>query len=191
MIMQLAGNGTENEDLCAYLEGLRQNFDRLENGFQTGNTVADTLLNMKYHEAVELIPDIEIFAENLLFPKELLIQSYDMGVILGNALDNAIEACRKCKEEDGKQRTFIRISSLLKGKMFFMEVENSFTGKLVRKKNVEFPVTDKGDRNAHGMGFLNMKNTAEKYHGGVDWSAKDKIFTLTVMMQNEKEVSKC
>ena len=70
--------------------------------------------------------------------------------------------------------------------MFFIEVENSFDGKITRKKYCEFPVTDKKDKKAHGIGLSNIKNTAEKYHGGVDWSAENKKFTLTVMLQNER-----
>lgn len=186
VIMQLAENGAENENLRVYLEEINHSFQWLEPRFHTGNGVADILLNMKYHEAIEHMPDLQICAENLLLPEKLHIRSFDLGVILGNALDNAIEACRKCKEEDLTKEIFVRISSFTKGRMFFIEVENSFTGKLLRCNNSEFPVTNKGDRNSHGMGFLNMKNTAEKYHGGVDFSVNGKVFTLTVMMQNEE-----
>ncbi len=190
VIMQLAENGAENEKLRVYLEEINHSFQWLEPRFHTGNGVADILLNMKYHEAIEHMPDLQICAENLLLPEKLHIRSFDLGVILGNALDNALEACRKCKEEDLTKEIFVRISSFTKGRMIFVEVENSFTGKLLRCNNSEFPMTDKGDRNSHGMGFLNMKNTAEKYHGGVDFSVNGKVFTLTVMMQNE-EVRKC
>ena len=69
--------------------------------------------------------------------------------------------------------------------MFFIEVENSFDGKINRKKYSEFPVTDKKDKKAHGIGLSNIKKTGEKYHGGVDLISENKKFTLTVMLQNE------
>lgn len=125
-------------------------------------------------------------AEHLLFPDNLLIQSYDIGIILGNALDNAIEACRKLEENEPNAETFIRLSSFPKGKMIFIEIENSFDGKVIRKRQSEFPVTDKADREAHGIGFANIKNAAEKYHGAVDWSVNNKVFTLLIMMRNER-----
>lgn len=184
VIMQLAGK--EEEELQTYLAELNQNFDRLEFQFKTGNTVVDTLLNMKYHEAIRTIPDIRIDAERLLFSDEMHIQSYDIGVMIGNALDNAIEACRRLKKEDPEAETFIRISTFKKGKMIFIEVENSFNGKVVKKKQSEFPVTDKTDKRAHGIGFLNIKHTAEKYHGAVDWSVDGKVFILSVMMKDER-----
>ncbi len=186
VIMELAGK--EEEELQTYLAELNQNFDRLEFQFKSGNTVVDTLLNMKYHEAVRTMPDIQIEAEHLLFPDNLLIQSYDIGIILGNALDNAIEACRKLEKNEPNAETFIRLSSFLKGKMIFIEIENSFDGKVIRKRQSEFPVTDKADREAHGIGFANIKNAAEKYHGAVEWSVNNKVFTLSVMLKNERRI---
>lgn len=186
VIMQLAGK--EEEELQTYLAELNQNFDRLEFQFKTGNTVVDTLLNMKYHEVIRMIPDIRIDAERLLFSENMNIQSYDVGVIIGNALDNAIEACKKLKSEKQDAETFIRISTFKKGKMIFIEVENSFNGKVVKKKQSEFPVTDKTDKREHGIGFLNIKHTAEKYHGAVDWSVDGKVFILSVMMKDERRI---
>ena len=182
VIMQLAGR--EEAELQTYLSELNQNFDNLEFQFKTGNTVVDTLLNMKYHEAIRIIPDIRIDAERLLFSDEMHIQSYDIGVMIGNALDNAMEACRKLKAEDPEAETFIRLTSFQKGKMIFIEVENSFNGRVVKKKQSEFPVTDKTDKREHGIGLLNIKHTAEKYHGAVGWSVDGKVFTLSVMMKN-------
>ena len=182
VIMQLAGS--EEAELQPHLSELNQNFDNLEFQFKTGNTVVDTLLNMKYHEAIRIIPDIRIDAERLLFSDEMHIQSYDIGVMIGNALDNAMEACRKLKAEDPEAETFIRLTSFQKGKMIFIEVENSFNGRVVKKKQSEFPVTDKTDKREHGIGLLNIKHTAEKYHGAVDWSVDGKVFTLSVMMKN-------
>lgn len=186
VIMQLAGK--EKAELQTYLLELDQNFNRLEFQFKTGNTVVDILLNMKYHEVIRTIPDIQIDAERLLFSEDIYIQSYDIGVIIGNALDNAMEACKKLKEEKTEAETFIWLSCFKRGKMLFIEVENSFNGKVVKKKQSEFPVTNKTDEKAHGIGLVNIKHTAEKYHGAVDWSVNGKVFTLSVMMKNERRI---
>ncbi len=55
---------------------------------------------MKYHEAVRDMPDLRMDADKLLLPQGVQIHSYDIGVILGNAVDNAIEACRKLKAKE-------------------------------------------------------------------------------------------
>lgn len=132
VIMQLAGNnGSEShEELQNYLSELNQTMDRLEFQYKTGNSVVDVLLNMKYHELARTMPEVLLNAEQLLFPKNLKIQGYDIGIIIGNALDNAIEACKKLKEKDSRAETFITLSSFSRGKMFFIEVENSFDWKI-------------------------------------------------------------
>ena len=183
LIMQLAAG--KEEELQAYLEELNETMDRLEFRFKTGNTVVDTLLNMKYHEIASTVPDLRMDVEGLQFPEKLFIQSYDIGIIIGNALDNAIEACRKLKVKDPDAEAFIRINSFQKRELFFLKVENSFDGKVVRKPQNEFPVTDKADRENHGIGLANIKSTAEKYQGTMDFKAKGRVFILSVMMKNE------
>lgn len=182
-----AGKGeVENEELQAYLADLNQSFENLEVRFKTGNTVVDTLLNMKYHEAVRDVPDLKMDADKLLFPQGLNIHSYDIGVILGNAVDNAIEACRKLKAKEPEADAFIRLSSLQKGSLLILKVENSFDGRLVQRRHEEFPITDKADKKSHGIGLANIKSTAEKYQGTMDFKVKDRVFILSVMMKNER-----
>ncbi len=182
LIMQLAAG--KEEELKAYLEELNETMDRLEFRFKTGNTVVDTLLNMKYHEIASTVPDLRMDVEGLQFPEKLFIQSYDIGIVIGNALDNAIEACLKVKEPDAE--AFIRISSFQKRELFFLKVENSFDGKVVRKPQNEFSVTDKADRENHRIGLANIKSTAEKYQGTMDFKVNGRVFILSVMMKNER-----
>ena len=184
VIMQLAAG--KEEGLQAYLEELSRTMDRLEFRFKTGNTVVDTLLNMKYHEIAGTVPDLRMDVEGLQFPEKLSIQSYDIGIILGNALDNAIEACRKLKAIEPDAEVFIRISSFQKRELFFLKVENSFDGRVVRRPQNEFPVTDKADRENHGIGMVNIKSTAEKYQGTMDFKVNGRVFILSVMMKNER-----
>ncbi|MCM1236842.1 MAG: GHKL domain-containing protein, partial [Ruminococcus flavefaciens] len=176
----------EDGGLQEYLADLNQTFDRLDMRFRTGNMVADTLLNMKYHEAVRLMPNLKMDTDNLRFPQDLKIHSYDIGIILGNAVDNAVRACGKLKENEPEAELFIRFQSLQKGNLLILKVENSFDGKLLKKPQAEFPITDKTDRENHGIGLANIKNTVEKYHGTLDYMVKGRVFILSMMMKNER-----
>lgn len=181
---------SENEELQAYLSELNNTFDSLDFRFKTGNSVIDTLLNMKYHEALRIIPDLQVDVKQLLLPCDLDIQSYDIGVILGNALDNAIEACRKLKEKEPEAKTFIRLSSFRKDKLLIFKIENSFDGTLKRKRQTGLPETNKTNRKVHGIGLANIKNTAEKYQGTMDYKIDGRVFILSVMMKNERSIEK-
>ncbi len=184
VILQLS---REEGKLQEYLADLNRTFERLDMHFCTGNTVADILLNMKYHEAVRLIPDLQMDTDRLLFPQDLKIHSYDIGIILGNAVDNAVRACRRLKEKEPEANAFIRFSSVQKGNFLVLKVENSFDGKLVRRPREYFPATDKEDKENHGMGFTNIKNTVEKYKGTMDYMVKDRVFILSMMMKNDTQ----
>lgn len=175
-----------NGELQSYLSELNRTLEKLEVRFKTGNTVVDTLLNMKYHEAVREVPELKMDVDQMLFPQDMQIRSYDIGVILGNALDNAIEACRKLKRDGKGADAFIRLSSLQKGKLLILKVENSFDGRLAAKRQDEFPATDKTDKNSHGIGLSNIKSTAEKYQGTMDFKIEGKVFILSVMMKDER-----
>ena len=106
VVERLAGKDTKQSEgqsvgeLQSYLAELNRTMKNMESRFQTGSVVADILLEMKCHEAQQNMPDLKVDAEGLLFSDSLLIQSYDNGVILGNALDNALEACRKMRERN-------------------------------------------------------------------------------------------
>ncbi len=185
-VIQRLSKGEGNRELQEYLSELNKGLEKLETRFRTGNTVVDTLLNMKYHEAVRDVPDLKVDADQLLFPQEIGIHSYDIGVILGNAVDNAIEACRKLKAKEPAADAFIRISSLQKGNLLILKVKNSFDGRLVWGRQEGFPATDKADGENHGIGLVNIKSTAEKYQGTMDFKVKGRVFILSVMMKNEK-----
>lgn len=195
VLMRLSAATKEEEkaELTSYLSELNRSFDKLELRFRTGNAVADALLSMKYHEISRLFPadTLDFQTDNLIFPENFEIQSYDIGVILGNALDNAIEACQRLVKRHPQARSFIRLASFQRGKYFFLEVENSFDGKLKQSPRSEFPATLKEEQQIHGIGFANMKKTAEKYDGAVDYSVEGNpgtpgyaIFTLSIMMKN-------
>ena len=72
VIMQLSIG--KEEELQAYVEELNRTMDRLEFRYKTGNTIVDTLLNMKYHEIINIIPDLQMDVEGLQFPEKLFIQ---------------------------------------------------------------------------------------------------------------------
>ncbi|MDE5698685.1 MAG: ATP-binding protein [Lachnospiraceae bacterium] len=187
VIQRLSAEGDEGSgELQAYLSEMNRSLENLEVRFKTGNTVVDTLLNMKYHEAVRDVPGLKMDADKLMLPQGLEIHSYDIGVILGNAVDNAIEACRKLKAKELEADAFIRLCSLQKGNLLILKVENSFDGRLVRRRQEEFPITDKADKKSHGIGLANIKSTAEKYQGTMDFKVNGRVFILSVMMKNER-----
>lgn len=165
-----------------YLNQLNRTIGKLDFPFQTGSAVVDSLLSMKYHEACENIPGIQFEAEDLIFSEKINIQPADLCIILGNALDNAIEACEKLEERAGQGKCFIRLNSFYRHNMLLLTIENSYSGELSVGQDSLFPATTKLDSETHGIGMHNIKEAAERYQGGVSWKEEGNVFTLTVML---------
>lgn len=187
VITELMDHSQARAELQNYLEQMNNTLSALDFPCRTGNAAVDTLVGIKYHEMRERIPDALFQHEELLIPTGLKISSMDLSLILGNALDNAIEACQRMNERAGKavEPPWIRVSTMMKESYFFLEIANSFDGELRYSAGREFPETEKEDSSLHGIGLQSIQSAARKYHGGVDWKAEEKVFTLTVMLKNE------
>ena len=173
--------GSANEELESYIGKMEETVSKLDFTYQTGNPITDIIIHQKGQEAEK--KQIQ-FKVDFAYPPNLLIDIYDIAVILNNALENAIEACRKT--EGNKQ---IRLYSYVKGSLFFIEVENDFAENIVVEKESGLPVSSKENGKLHGIGISNIQRCAKKYKGDIDIEIFDtdgrKKFSLTVMMNGK------
>ena len=162
----------EKEVFENYLEDAKERIN-VRNEVITGNPVTDVILNEKRSEAERKGIRCEF---DFHYPSAFTGKAIDMSIILNNALNNAIEAAGKCPEKE----RLITVSSMQKKKAFIITVINSCTG--IEIINGEIPATTKYDSDNHGFGLLNIKNTAEKYSGGIDIDCSEGKFSLTVIL---------
>lgn len=94
---------------------------------------------------------------------ELPLEEAELGILLGNLLDNAIEACEKCEPE--KREIYLRIWNLRY--MFMLKLRNSSSKAptLIGKRLI----TDKADKNLHGIGLGQVRQIVEKYGGDISF----------------------
>lgn len=173
--------GSVKEELEGYIGKMEETVNRLDFTYQTGNPITDIIIHQKVQEAEKKqIP----FQVDFAYPCKLPIDVYDIAVILNNALENAIEACGRAEGE--KQ---IRLRSFVRGCLFFIEVENDFSGDIAIDKESGLPVSSKETGKLHGIGISNIQRCARKYMGDIDIAVTDKggrkRFSLTVMMNGK------
>lgn len=198
--------GTEDKQLSEYIGSMEKAVDRLDFSFDTGDPICDVIIHRKSGEAEK--KGIR-FKSDFAFPKTVKpymeaengvseinesdfktkksgsvsdrLDPYDIGVILSNSLENAIEACEKAGEG-----AYIYVRSYVKGSLFFIETENSFSGEINFAGGSGLPLTSK-EEGAHGYGLSNIERTAKKYMGDIDISVEERsgrsIFFLTVMLR--------
>lgn len=173
--------GSVNEELESYIGKMEETVSKLDFTYQTGNLITDIIIHQKGQEAEK--KQIQ-FKVDFAYPPNLLIDIYDIAVILNNALENAIEACRKT--EGNKQ---IKLHSYVKGSLFFIEIENDFSEDIIIEKESGLPVSSKESGKLHGIGISNIQRCAKKYKGDIDIEISDtdgrKKFSLTVMMNGK------
>ena len=171
-------DGKEREELDSYIGQMEETVGRLDFAYRTGNAITDVILHQKKQEAEK---QNIAFTVDFTYPDKKRIDVYDIGIVLNNALENAIEAAGKA---EGAKR--INVRSYQRGSLFFIEVENGFSGSLTMDRETGLPVSSKEDRRLHGLGMENIKRCAGKYKGDIDIAIKEteggKTFILTVMM---------
>ena len=174
-------NEIEYENKAAVL----QNIDRIIQNCQSGEIVSDTgnkctdaLINTKYATAKE--KGIE-FILKIFIPEELPIDQCDIGIVLGNVLDNAIEATEKSNSSVKK----IEIAMGIKKEALILVVKNPMAGSLRKDKDGKL-LSTKEDSKKHGYGINSIIRVTRKYNGDVIIEEEEGQFVITVTMNLEK-----
>ena len=174
----------EDEEIRQYFEGMCQSVEQIDSRVHTGNAVSDAVVGSKFRYAVKKVKGIRLDASKFMLTDAVTIKAYDMGVILNNGLDNAIEACIRMREKQPDAEAYIIIRSFRAKNMYFIEIENSFDGSALLRKDSGLPISTKKDKEVHGIGLKNIRKCAVKYGGDLDCIVKGNKFTLSVMVKS-------
>ena len=161
----------ENYDgLSDYLNELADDLDTVDTVIKTGNVMADAILNTKLNVAEKMNVQLNVKAN---VPEALPMSDVELCSVLGNMLDNAVEACGTLPEEERFMRVYI---GKLKGQLY-LSVQNS-AGK-VRKEKGSYLSTKEGE---HGYGLFRIDRVAKKYGGYVNRQNEEGIFATEIMI---------
>ena len=148
-------------------------FESLTTVVDVGNSIVSTILN-EYQEIAE---DAGIpFDFDISVPKNIGISAVDLYVLLGNTLDNAIEACQSLPRE----KRYIRIQMRIYHNILFYQIENPYAE--------EYPQRSRGKE--HGYGLQNVQKCVEKYNGHMSISRNGNKFILSMRL-NDCVSSEC
>ena len=168
-----SGEYTSLEDYIARMDGSMSGFELT---LQTGNPVTDVIVNDIRRRSLDLGVRFQV---DFHYPVQGSYDAFDVGIILQNLLQNALEACGKA----GEGERFIVLTVTKKGRFFLIEVKNSFVGEVVFGQD-GLPVTTKQeDESMHGLGLSNVRREAEKYMGELELKTDRREFSATVLLQ--------
>ncbi|EOS41476.1 hypothetical protein C809_04294 [Lachnospiraceae bacterium MD335] len=110
----------EDEEIRQYFEGMRQSVEQIDSRVHTGNAVSDAVVGSKFRYAAKKVKGIRLDASKFMLTDAVTIKAYDMGIILNNGLDNAVEACMRMREKQPDAETYITIRSFRAKNMYFI-----------------------------------------------------------------------
>lgn len=165
----------ELDKISGYLEQLADDLDNVDTVIKTGNVMADAILNSKLNTAAKLNIRLNVKAN---VPEGLPMSDVELCSVLGNMLDNAVEACAALPEEERFMRVYI---GKLKGQLY-LSVQNA-AGE-VRKERGAYLSTKESDsaEPLHGYGLFRIDRVVKKYGGYVNRQNEDGVFATELMI---------
>ncbi len=173
--IQILKNYAENGDLeqiKLYLDELDADLNTVDLAFKSGNKVTDAILNSKI--ALAKSKDITIECDANV-PMELTVSEIDLCIIMGNLLDNAIEASMSLPQDERLIRIYIDI----KGKQLYISVTNLTSTKKQKKIGNIFKTT-KG--NGHGFGLVRIDDIIKRYNGYISRNSESGVFSTEILL---------
>ena len=148
-----------------------------QNIVNTGHPITDAILQSKLHDA-----DSEGIKLNIStkLTEKILVDELELGIILGNALDNAIEATAKI---DNNSEKFVTFDMITTTERIVITIENPVKGNV----NSDKLTTTKTDKINHGHGIRSIKTIAAKYDGDVFITCENGSFTVSINILNTFE----
>lgn len=156
-----------------YIETLRSPMQEITQTARVGDEAADYLINSKIALAVSRNIRVDT---NIEFPRRTNIQSVDLVTILGNLLDNALEATMSAEDPF----RFIHLTIRRINDMVIIKVENGCSAAPAEADGSL--QTSKADKTLHGWGLQSVRTAAERYDGTIETAYSAPVFRAVVTL---------
>ncbi|MCM1181527.1 MAG: GHKL domain-containing protein [Clostridium sp.] len=175
LTLQALAKDSQSEELSEYLASMQEFMVNPSEYVFTGNEALDSLLNYKLQKAKEILKIVET---DIVIPEQVKLHSFDLNVIVGNLLDNAIAASEQTEEQ------FLEFSMRMEKGILFLHMINSCVGipngvcdiQKMAEKSVE----------GHGIGLTNVERIVEKYYGDMEMNCESNRMETDIMLYIKK-----
>lgn len=158
---------TEIQEYIGQMEEFAQNPNEI---ISSGNIEIDSILNYMMQKAGR---ELEAVNVKVVLPEKLQ-HSFDINVILGNLLENAIDAAGKTDEKR------LDINIQMQQGILRIQIENSYNGKLEEKYHKL--LTTKDEKEIHGIGLENVRKIVEKHDGIMEICPDEDMFRVRLIL---------
>lgn len=168
-------------DIEKALQELQSNLDFIDEMSKSivdsGNPIIDAVLQSKLHDAVQRGINLKISTK---LAEKINADELEIGIIIGNALDNAIEAVEKIEASQNKEIAFSMISSQNR-------ISISVKNPVCENFDASNLKSTKDNQELHGFGINSIKTIARKYDGLTDFICKNNFFYANINLANTEK----
>lgn len=164
----------EREKALSYIEEMTGALRNPKEYSKCGNKELDSMLNFLLRNAEKLGIDVTVSGAA---PERMCVSEYELNVIIGNLVDNAMDAAAEAAEKK------IEINIFFDKDLLHFSIKNSFSGELRRDKTGQLQ-SSKLSPEEHGLGIKNVIRTVKKNGGTISFDSDDneKLFFAKVML---------
>jgi len=174
--LMLLANKHDVAEIQKYIDEMNSFLKNPNEIVASGNLEIDSVLNFMLQKAEKELKTVDI---KVMLPEKVR-HSFDINVMLGNLLENAIDAAGKTENK------YLSVHIKLKRGILKVKIENSFESSctLCEKQNRKDTIlkTTKPFTEQHGIGLKNVKKIVEKYNGTMAVTAQEGIFCVNLLL---------
>ena len=160
-----------NDDMIKYLSGMKDFMLNPKEYSTTGNQEIDGVLNYMLQKANKTLNQVDV---QINIPEDLYFNNFNICVILGNLVDNAVREASKSKEK------LLTIKMQIKQEVLLIFIENSYSGKILEKRNGL--QTTQPELAIHGIGLENVKKVVIANGGEIKIDYTSNRFCVQVLL---------
>lgn len=163
------------EEIEEYLDCMEQYIQSPDEMVSSGNVEIDSVLNYMLQNARNKLENVIV---KVILPEKMK-HTFDMNVLVGNLLENAIEAAVRT------DRKYLSVNIAFRKGMLRIRMENSFLpaemeGRERQGRQLFF--TTKREKEQHGFGLKSVEKIVETYHGTMEITTQKDLFCVNLIL---------
>lgn len=163
------------QELETYLDQYSESLPDTQSIVYCAHYETNTLLGYFMQQAQQHGIQMDIFVQ---FPEVIRLPETTLSVLLGNLLENAIDACKEVTAGERK----ITVRGRTSGGFIFLEISNNYSGALKKSKAGEYFTTKK---NGQGLGLNSVTHLVDYHNGMIEVDTTENVFRVSVMLQEQ------
>lgn len=174
--LKILGNKHNVKEIEEYIDDMEISIENPNEIIFSGNIEIDSVLNYMLNKAKKELTTVTI---NVVLPEKIQ-HFFDINILLGNLLENAIEAAKQTEQK------YLDVYITLKKGILKIKIENSFLPEnlvyIKNKNGQKIFLTTKSTKESHGIGLKSVKEIVEKHNGIMEIASEDNIFCVSLIM---------